>query len=91
MYRLNVKKEKHRYVLEELAKEFLRPEEYEVFVEEKAETAEGSSDQQKIAAGEKKALSEEQRRTENEERMRRNAGSSTSWQNSPVIVRNGGR
>ena len=68
MYRLNVKKEKHRYVLEELAKEFLRPEEYEVFVEEKAETAEGSSDRQKIAAGEKKALSEEQRRTENEER-----------------------
>ena len=68
MYRLNVKKEKHRYVLEELAKELLRPAEYDVFVEEKAETAEGSSDQQKIAAGAKKALSEEQRRTENEER-----------------------
>ena len=48
MYRLNVKKEKHRYVLEELAKEFLRPEEYEVFVEEKAETAEGSSDRGRI-------------------------------------------
>ena len=42
MYRLNVKNEKHRYVLEELTKEFLRPGEYEVSVEETAEASESS-------------------------------------------------
>ncbi len=33
MYKLRVKNEKHRYVLEELVKEFLRPGEYEVVME----------------------------------------------------------
>lgn len=37
MYILKVKKEKHRYVLEELVKEFLRPDEYEVVLDEPAE------------------------------------------------------
>lgn len=37
MYNLHVKNEKHRYVLEELAKEFLRPDEYQVVMDEAAE------------------------------------------------------
>lgn len=65
MYRLNVKKEKQRYVLEELTKEFLRPGEYEVFVEEAVEDS-GSGGSEN-GAGRKK-ISDEQRRAENEER-----------------------
>lgn len=33
MYQLYVKKEKHRYILEELVREFLRPDEYEVVMQ----------------------------------------------------------
>lgn len=73
MYRLNVKKEKHRYVLEELVKEFLRPDEYEVTVEEggvspdaAAGAAGGGAEGGQAPA--RKKISDEQRERDNEER-----------------------
>ena len=51
MYQLYVKKEKHRYILEELVREFLRPDEYEVVVQE--EVREDSSEDV-ISSGEQR-------------------------------------
>ncbi len=48
MYTLKVKKEKHRYVLEELVKEFLRPGEYEVILEASEEECSAQSGDRKI-------------------------------------------
>ena len=52
MYQLYVKKEKHRYILEELVREFLRPDEYEVVVQE--EVREDSSEDVKSSGEQRK-------------------------------------
>ena len=88
MYRLNVKKEKQRYVLEELTKEFLRPGEYEVFVEEAVEDS-GSGGSENGAGRKRSPMSSAGRKTRNV--MRKSAAYSTNWRNLPDTVPNGRR
>ena len=54
MYNLHVKNEKHRYDLEELAKEFLRPDEYQAVMDE---AAEAESEKTKVKSEKEEAKS----------------------------------